>query len=381
MKWAISLTLIIGILVTTMMGCTTLGSRPTIDAKKQFENSAQYNSERGIFENRRPNLVAEMQDRSMNWSLVKEWFSGGEDRVPSERLPEVKPNLEAFLEGSETFKVIWFGHSSFLLNLDGVTILVDPVFGKAASPFSFMVKRFQEPVLSLEELPEIDYILISHDHYDHLDKTSIQHFVDTETQFITPLGVDSHLEGWGIDENRITERDWWQSINTGGIEFIATPAQHFSGRDGFHSNETLWASWVIRSKNHNIYFSGDSGYDTHFKAIGEAYGPFDIAFIESGQYNESWREVHMLPEESMQAFKDLKADRYFPIHWGMFELAFHSWYEPVERLSILAEERNVELLTPRLGEIVTLDGEGVANNWWRQLVKPILDLTPVAASN
>ena len=167
-----------------------------------------------------------------------------------------------------------------------------------------------------------------------------------------------------IEENKITERDWWQNFNAGGIEFIATPAQHFSGRDGLHENETLWASWVVRSKDHNVYISGDSGYDTHFKAIGDKYGPFDLAFIECGQYNENWTQVHMMPAQTLEAFKDLKAKKLFPVHWGMFKLAMHTWYDPIEQLTKLAQEKEINLVTPKLGEIVDLSTDTRFERWW-----------------
>lgn len=343
------------------------GSLPNEDAQKKFSQSSQYNADQKIFQNRRPDLVKEMRKRAMSFSVFKEWFSKGVDRVPLSPLPEIKPDLNEFLKPSSDIKVIWFGHSTFLLNLDGKLILVDPVFSGNASPFTFAVKRFQKPVLSIAELPPVDYVILSHDHYDHLDMESIKFFVDKKTPFLVPLGVDSHLVGWGIQPGRITVLDWWQTHKVGDLEFTATPAQHFSGRDGFHENETLWASWVIKNSKHTIYFSGDSGYDTHFKAIGDQFGPFDLAFIENGQYNEKWKEVHVLPEESVQAAIDLKAKRYFPVHWGMFELAFHPWYEPITRVSKLTKEKQIPLVSPKLGQIVTVNDSYQNVNWWEGL--------------
>jgi L-ascorbate metabolism protein UlaG (beta-lactamase superfamily) len=345
-------------------GCTQFGTRPSKTEKKLFDNSSQYNKEKGEFENRRPQLIAEMKKKSFNFGLVIDWFSDGKDRVPENKLPEIKPDLDKFLSASDDIKVIWFGHTTFLLNLNGIIILVDPVFSGSAAPVSFMVKRFQKPVLDLSELPKIDYILISHDHYDHLDMESIEFFKDKDIQFVTPLGVGSHLIGWGIAKENIIEKDWWQEAEFTDVKFIATPAQHFSGRDGFNENETLWASWVIQSKKHNIYFTGDSGYDTHFKAIGEKYGPFDVAFVESGQYDERWREVHMSTEDAVKAFTDLKAKKYFPVHWGMFELAMHTWYDPMVRLSKLSKEQNFDLLAPKIGQMVNVNQDNKFDIWW-----------------
>lgn len=364
MKIAVSSLVLIVIIGVISMGCSSFGTRPNKEKKKSFDISKQFNTKKGIFENRIAGLTAEMKKRNMNWDMIKEWFSAGKDRIPSEKLPEVKPDLVEFLKPSDELKVIWFGHSSLLLNMDGKIVLVDPVFGNSAAPFSFMVQRFQKPVLEPHELPEIDYILISHDHYDHLDMSSIKYFVNKRTRFVTPLGVGSHLIGWGIAKERITEKDWWQSAGFDGVEFIATPAQHFSGRNGINDNETLWASWVLKSKNHNIYFSGDSGYDIHFKEIGEKYGPFDVAFLESGQYDERWKEVHMLPEEAILAFKDLRAKKLFPIHWGMFELAFHPWAEPIEKIFNLTWDNSIELVAPMLGEVVDLNKPYKTLLWW-----------------
>lgn len=361
----------LGLLVIT--GCSSFGARPSDKDRSRFLESKQYNPEKKQFENRQTGLLEEMRKRAFTWKIFKEWFQAGKDRVPKEKLPEVKPDMEKFLASSEDLKIIWFGHSSFLLNMSGKIVLVDPVFSAAASPISFLVKRFQEPVLQLGELPKIDYILISHDHYDHLDMESIQFFNEKDIQFIVPLGVGIHLKKWGVQEERIVEKDWWETAQFDGINFIATPAQHFSGRDGINNNETLWASWVIRSDQHNVYFSGDTGYDIHFKEIGEKYGPFDIAFLESGQYNKSWKEVHMLPEEGAQAYKDLRAKKYFPVHWGMFELAFHTWYDPIERLLNLSKEDEIDLVAPKIGEIVSLSEDHSLESWWSATELEIAD--------
>ncbi|OUR95811.1 hydrolase [Halobacteriovorax marinus] len=352
-----------------LSSCGTFGTRPKGAMLEQIQKSPQYNSEKKSFINRRHKVIAEMKKDSMNWGTMKEWLFGGVNRVPKMELPQVKPDIAEFLTPSKELKVIWFGHSTFLLNMSGKIILVDPVFSGSAAPFSFMVKRFQKPALSLEELPAIDYIVISHDHYDHLDMESIQFFKDKKTKFVTPLGVGSHLVGWGIERERISELDWWDKLEVEGVSFIATPSQHFSGRDGFHDNETLWASWVIQNSEHNIYFSGDSGYDEHFKKIGEKYGPFDLAFIENGQYNLKWRAVHMMPEEAAQAYFDLGAKKFFPVHWGMFELSFHTWFDPIVEISEQAKKRGIELVTPRLGEVISLSEDLKTTSWWEPLIE------------
>lgn len=303
----------------------------------------------------------------MSFGMIFKWLFERGARFPASILPEVKPDFAEFLKPSDRLKVIWFGHSTFLLNFSGKIILVDPVFSGNAAPFSFLVKRFQPAVAKLEDLPKIDYIVISHDHYDHLDMMTMKFFAAKENHFLTPLGVGSHLRRWGIDAKRITELDWWQDAKMDGVEFIATPAQHFSGRGMFDERKTLWASWVIRNSSHNIYFSGDSGYDTHFKAIGDKYGPFDLAFIENGQYYHKWRPVHVFPEESVQAYFDLKAKRFLPVHWGMFVLSLHSWREPIDTLLKLSREKGVNLITPKIGELISIDEAYRSTEWWTDL--------------
>lgn len=360
---------VLALIALYFLSYTSFGKRPGEEYKEIFEASAHYDKEQKIFVNRRPTLIAEMRKRTMTPKLFFDFFRKGIDRAPSDLLPEVKPDIEEFLKPNADLKVIWFGHSSFLLNYDGKIVLVDPVFSGSASPLSFMVKRFQKPVITLSEMPTVDYVVISHDHYDHLDKESIEFFKGKKTKFLTSLGVGSYLVGWGIEKDRITELDWWQNHKVDGLEFISTPAQHFSGRDGIHDNQTLWTSWVIRNDKHNIYFSGDSGYDTHFKDIGDKYGPFDIAFMEVGQYNEKWKEVHMLPEEAAQAYFDLKAKRFLPVHWGMFVLALHTWHEPIEKIHKLSVERGINLITPQLGETIVLNETYKAQSWWEKLLK------------
>jgi L-ascorbate metabolism protein UlaG (beta-lactamase superfamily) len=299
-------------------------------------------------------------------TLIKKVLCESDSRIPKSPLPEVKPDLAAFLEPSETMKFIWFGHSTLLLNLDGQIILMDPVFFHA-SPTSLMVKRFQPPVLSLSELPAINTIVISHDHYDHLDKKTIAFFRDKTNHFLVPKGVGVHLRDWGIEAERITELMWNESVERNGLLYRALPAQHFSGRGLFDRNETLWASWAIKGKTENIYFSGDSGYGPHFEEIGDQHGPFDYAFLENGQYNERWPDIHMQPEETLQAYVDLNAKHFVPIHWGMFDLSLHHWSEPVKRSHEIAKAWHIPIITPRLGEVV--DEDHRPDMAWWELVK------------
>jgi len=340
------------------------GGHPSAEDRKRFVNSGAFNESKGIFENRRPELIEKMREDSFSLGLLQEWFSERKGARPANKLPEQVPDILDFEQPAEHTKLIWLGHSTFLLNIDGTIVLVDPVFSGYAAPVSFTAKRFQPSVLSLEALPDIDVILISHDHYDHLEQSSVEYFSEKQTLFVSPLGVGVHLKRWGIPADRIVEKDWWETHTVNGIEFIAAPAQHFSGRDGFNNDETLWSSWIISSTQSRLFYSGDTGYDIHFKEIGERYGPFDLSIMENGQYDKAWPVVHMFPAETLQAHLDVNAEYLMPVHWGMYELAFHTWYEPVDTLSRLAQEKDVALVTPVFGQIIELEQSLETNQWW-----------------
>ena len=335
-----------------------LRKNQTIQASKQFDQKTQ------TFVNRRREIVKEMSSLGNTFRIIKEvTFNRQKERIPKRPLPQMRPNLEEFLSPSKTLKYIWLGHSSFLMRIEGQTFLFDPVFHSAA-PVDFMVKRFQPPVIALENMPEIDFIVLSHDHYDHLDDRTMLHFKESKAKFITPLAVGEHLRSWGIHADRIIELDWWQKYQQGPISFVCTPAQHFSGRRIFSRNKSLWCSWVILSTQHRVFFSGDSGYDIHFKEIGQTYGPFHLTFMENGQYNKLWQPVHMLPEESAQAHMDLRGEYLMPIHWGMFELSTHSWREPAQRIARSAKNLGLQLITPQIGELVDLKNPPQNHEWW-----------------
>lgn len=355
--------------IVSFIQCSAFGKDPHGTHLEKIQKSTNYDVSREQFVNRRADILEKMRENQNMFSLaIRFIFGGDKHQRPDQKLPEVKPDIAEFLKKSDGMKFIWFGHSTFLVNLDGKILLFDPVFSSSASPVSFMIKRFQDAVISLEEMPPIDYIIISHDHYDHLDMETIQFFKSKTTKFITPLGVISHLKEWGIADDRLTELDWWESTSIDGLTIVCTPAQHFSGRTGSNANKTLWGSWVLLGKSERMYFSGDSGYDVHFKNIGDKYGPFDLTFIENGQYNEQWRAVHVLPEETAKAFLDLKGKRLVPVHWGMFDLSLHNWYEPIEKLEDESIKNNINLLTPKFGQLVKTKEETLFEKWWKMFL-------------
>jgi L-ascorbate metabolism protein UlaG (beta-lactamase superfamily) len=263
--------------------------------------------------------------------------------------------------------ITWYGHSAFLLESDEKKILIDPMFGDVASPLPFGSSRFEYSTpIPTESFKDIDVVLISHDHYDHLDYPTIDKIKDEVKLFVVPLGIGSHLKSWGVSENRIVELDWWQSHKLDSYTFTATPARHFSGRGITDGNATQWAGWAIKNDSTNIFFSGDSGYGKHFSEIGEKLGPFDFAMVECGQYNESWKQIHMMPEESVAAASDLKAEIAMPIHWGAFKLALHTWTDPIIRFTQEAKKQNQNYLTPTIGSRYELGSAYQNSNWWER---------------
>jgi len=303
-------------------------------------------------------------DGTSYFRLAFNFFGKGIDRAPGTVLPSVRTDLKTLPDEAPT--IIWFGHSSYMIRLQGKNILVDPVFSKRASPVQYMgVKSFDvsTPYFA-EDLPTIDLMIITHDHYDHLDYNSILKLQHNVKAYYTALGVGEHLVYWGIDESRIHEFDWWEGETVlPGIELMATPTRHFSGR-GFTRNKTLWASFILKTNSHCLFLGGDSGYDETFKTIGNKYGPFDLAILECGQYNTMWPNIHMMPEETVLASIDLRAKMFMPVHWGKFTLALHPWKEPVERALKQATLLNAKMITPMIGEPVVLNKVLPQTRWW-----------------
>jgi L-ascorbate metabolism protein UlaG (beta-lactamase superfamily) len=293
-------------------------------------------------------------------------FEAKIDAEPIQPIPLKPISYQDVLSVADDTPVIYrLGHSSLLLKISGKIILIDPMFSQRASPISFIgPKRFHPVPLNIDDFAEIDAVIISHDHYDHLDKETIKKLSSKTKQFLVPLGVGKYLKEWGVASIKVNELDWWQNMDLDEIKFTATPAQHFSGRSLSNRNETLWASWVITAPAHNVFYSGDGGFFDGFKKIGEALGPFNLAILEGGAYDKNWPSVHMTPEQTIQAHKDLNAEVLLPVHNSTFDLAFHPWYDPLVKLSALAFEQNINLATPVIGQPYLLDGDVPTEHWW-----------------
>ncbi|KVL51841.1 hydrolase [Burkholderia territorii] len=305
---------------------------------------------------------------SIAWNML---VNKPSNTVPTGALPIDSLTREQ-LDAAPDRSLYRLGHSTLLLKLRGEFWLTDPVFAERASPFRRVgPKRFHAPPITLEELPPLRGVILSHDHYDHLDRDTVLTLAATTSVFVTTLGVGDRLIEWGIDAKKVRQLDWWQSVDVDGLTLTATPAQHFSGRSLFDGNSTLWASWVIADDDLRVFFSGDTGYFDGFRTIGERLGPFDVTLIETGAYDPQWPYVHMQPEETVQAHIDLRGRTLVPIHNGTFDLAMHRWQEPFERVTALAMVRGVELSTPRMGERLDLDVPHRGEPWWRTVDAPV----------
>lgn len=361
------LALLVLIGVFFMYTSPQFGQKASDKKKHNYEKSANYKD--GKFMN-----LGGVKMKSFSFSeyidLTIKFFSSQPNAIPEGTVPVEKVDSVAIsnYEYKEP-RVIWFGHSALLLQIEGKNILLDPMFGDVPAPHDLLGKpRFNKKLpIAVEKLPQIDAVIISHDHYDHLDYGSIIKLKDKVKAFYTPLGVGNHLESWGVDANKITELDWWGEATYEDLKLICTPSQHFSGRGLTDAASTLWSSWVIQSKRDNVYFSGDSGYASHFKQIGDKFGPFDFAMLECGQYNEMWSEIHMMPSQTVQASIDLQAKIMMPIHWGAFKLALHEWTDPVEKATKRASELEVQITTPKIGEEIIVGEKYPQSRWWEKV--------------
>lgn len=332
--------------------------------KRAMEISPQYVNKQ--FVNQQATASGLNEDSNMFATLV-DYIKGTPNQKPSSDIEIEKLTPEQIAQTNEP-NLIWFGHSSFLLNLNKQRIFFDPVFSEVPAPHPWLGSRrynSKQPITP-ENLPDIDAVVISHDHYDHLDYDSVKKMDDKVKQYFVPMGVAEHLIHWGVDKDKIVEFNWWQTTEIGELTLTFTPARHFSGRRLTNQNQTLWGGWFVKNKTTSLFYSGDTGYGAHFKEIYDKLGAPDFALLECGQYNQAWADIHMMPEETVQAALDLEAKVMMPVHWGAFTLALHSWTDPIERATQAADLHQQKLVAPKIGEIMLLSGEPAPrDNWWQ----------------
>ena len=338
------------------------GGKVTKELIEEYQKSDNWY--KGCFQNLEETNV-DMSARKLPSILYKQLFTK-KNRAPDSAIPVISFDERLFLEPSDKAKMIWYGHSVLLLRMKEVNILIDPMLGEDTTPIAPVSnKRFSTGTLSLiDDFPPIDLMVITHDHYDHLDYASIQKLKNITSRFFVAMGVKRHLVAWGVEPSIITEFDWWEDEEFAGIKITFTPTRHFSGRGLTDRMKTLWGGWLFHTSEEKIWFSGDGGYGDHFKEIGKRLGPFDFAFMECGQYNDDWKPIHLFPEESIQAAMDVGVAKVMPVHWGGFDLSYqHTWKEPVEEFIHNAQKQNVDFSLPRIGEIFTVNSI-LQDHWW-----------------
>ena len=354
MKKALPIFLFLGVLIAIMTN-----TLPTPQIKTHLQSPESHANQSQNFA--APATGGLLKSLTIAWRF---FFDKPANTQPAEAVP-VQTLTRAQLLAAPNNTVFRLGHSTVLLKLRNEFWITDPVFAERASPVQWAgPKRFHQPPISIDELPPIKAVILSHDHYDHLDHAAIMKLANKVEHFLTPLGVGDRLIDWGIDPAKVQQLDWWQATAVDGIRFVATPAQHFSGRSMSDGNRTLWASWVILDTDLRVFFSGDSGYFDGFKRIGEKCGPFDLTLMETGAYDVNWPGVHMQPEQTLQAHIDLNGRSLLPIHNGTFDLAMHAWYEPFDRIVALAAARGVPISTPQMGEAVSILHAHSGQRWW-----------------
>jgi L-ascorbate metabolism protein UlaG (beta-lactamase superfamily) len=344
----------------------SFGQRAQGERLERMQASPRWNGQgfRNVFP-----IAPGLRDKSVAMPSVKDFLLGGERRTPGAPLPSIDPREAWNRKPGSGLRATWLGHSTVLLEMDGHRVLTDPVWGTRASPFRLLgPKRFQPVPLRLRQMPEVDVVVISHDHYDHLDFPTISALArHSNVPFVTSLGVGAHLQAWGIAPERITELDWWEThrVPGTGLTVTAAPSQHFSGRGLKDRNATLWSSMVMRSEKHAVFFSGDTGLTTEYTTIRDRLGPFDLVMLEVGAFHPAWGDIHLGPMNALKAHELLGGGAFLPVHWGTFSLAMHAWDEPADTLLAHAPSRDA-LVMPRLGEAIEPKEQRAAKPWWRQ---------------
>ncbi|WP_248958280.1 MBL fold metallo-hydrolase [Sphaerisporangium perillae] len=344
-----------------------LGARPLRTGERRaarMRRSPQFKD--GVFYNSMPGRTEVPVVPPPN--LVRELITGGEKRRPPGTVPLLTPSVVP--PSPDGLRVVWFGHASTLVEIEGRRVLFDPVWSKRVSPSQLVGPKRLHPVpVALGALPPVDAIVISHDHYDHLDLATVRALARTgSAPFLVPLGIGAHLEKWGVPPERVIELDWEEDAQVAGLRFTATAARHFSGR-AFTRNETLWGSWVVAGAGRKVFYAGDSGYFEGYAGIGARHGPFDLTLMPIGAYSPAWPDIHMNPEEAVNAHIDLGGNLLLPVHWATFTLALHPWAEPVDRLWREAKARDVRIVAPRPGETVDVEASPAVDGWWETLIR------------
>jgi L-ascorbate metabolism protein UlaG (beta-lactamase superfamily) len=317
------------------------------------------------------------------WGMFGGMWHASDHVNPDTPLTVAKLSAQALaVPAPSGLRVTWFGHSSMLIEIDGKRLLTDPMWSERASPLAWLgPRRWYPPPIELEALPKLDAVLISHDHYDHLDYRSIVRLNALGVTFVVPLGVGAHLEYWGVPAARIVELDWWERHTFAGVTVVCTPARHASGRFLFDKDATLWAGYALLGAQHRAYYSGDTGLFPAMRQIGERLGPFDVTMIETGQYHRAWPDWHIGPEQAVRAHQLVRGGVMLPVHWALLGLAFHGWTEPVERSLVAARAQAARLVTPRPGEPFEPDSRPVSRPWWPNVPWETADQHPIVSTH
>lgn len=355
-------------------GWKAFGTSAEGERLRRMQQSPQWKD--GAFENPQP-LVNDA------WGMLTGLFHVSPDVSPREPVNVAKVDPQTWkTPPASGLRVTWLGHSTTLVEIDGYRVLTEPVWSERASPVTWLgPKRWYAPPIALHELPAIDAVVISHDHYDHLDYPTIAAMKDWKTTFFVPLGVGAHLEYWGVPAERIVELDWWQRKSLGNLELVATPSRHASGRVLWDKDAKLWAGWVVIGPKHRVYYSGDTGLFPAMRDIGSKLGPFDLTMFEVGQYNPAWPDWHIGPEQAVEAHQWVGGKVFLPVHWGLFTLAYHGWTEPVERVLAARERFPAEVMTPRPGESVEPEVTHSPERWWPNVPWQTAEQHPIVSGH
>lgn len=362
MYWILTIVILLVVTYFIVINGAAFGAVPKGKRLSRIRQSKLYRNKQFQNINHTPSLV----EGYKMWKVTYDFFLGKKhpQLKPTKEIPSIHTDLKSLDKNADVF--IWLGHSSYYLQTDGVSFLIDPVLSLYGSPFKYFNKAFKgSEIFKPEDIPNLDYLVITHDHFDHLDYPTVKAVKGRTNMAIIPLGVGAHLERWGYTEQQLIEEEWGTEVELKNkIKLAFTPARHFSGRR-VKQNDTLWTSYVLKTPTKKIFLGGDSGYDSHFKIIGEKYGPFDYAILENGQYGEAWRYIHTLPDDTIQAAIDINTRHIIPVHAAKFALALHPWNEPLQKITSLGIENDLDILTPKIGEVVDLNRKDQTfSAWW-----------------